>query len=92
MTVDARSDLFALGVVLYEMVSGSRPFQGDSGAALVSNILTQTPLPLTDRHPDVSWNLGRIVQPVSRKGPRQPVSDGQRCSQSAADTAQGDGR
>ncbi len=67
--VDARSDLFALGIVLYEMVSGSRPFQGDSGAALVSNILTQTPPPLTDRHPDVPRHLARIVQQCLEKDP-----------------------
>ena len=67
--VDARSDIFALGIVLYEMVSGGRPFQGDSGAALVSNILTQTPPPLTDRHPDVPRHLGRIVQQCLEKDP-----------------------
>ena len=67
--VDARSDLFSLGILLYEMVAGSRPFRGDSGAALVSNILKETPPPLTDRHPDVPRHLARIVQQCLEKDP-----------------------
>ena len=48
---DARSDLFALGVMLYEMLTGVRPFRADNRAALTAAILTETPPPASS----LSW-------------------------------------
>ena len=46
---DARSDLFALGAVLYEMVTGEAPFGGKSQASVIASILEKEPPPVTDR-------------------------------------------
>lgn len=67
--VDARSDLFSLGVVLYEMVSGQRPFKGESSAETASAILTSEPPPLTRFVNDLPGELQRIVEKLLHKDP-----------------------
>jgi TolB-like protein/Tfp pilus assembly protein PilF len=59
--VDARSDLFALGCVLYELVSGRRAFQGDTPADTLAQVLTRAPEPLSDSVPSLPTELSRIV-------------------------------
>jgi len=59
--VDQRSDVFSLGVVLYEMASGRRPFEGGSTAELASAILRDTPRALTELRPGLSSDLVRII-------------------------------
>lgn len=51
--LDHRSDLYSLGLVLYEMISGRFPFEGGSGAASLVQRLSQDPLPLAGRNPEV---------------------------------------
>jgi len=51
--VDGRSDLFSLGVVFYELLTGEKPFQGDSIATLMFNITTSSPVPIKELMPDL---------------------------------------
>ena len=59
--VDARSDVFSLGVVLHEAATGSRPFGGSSSAALVSAILRDPPPPIDARRDDLPGAFGRLI-------------------------------
>jgi eukaryotic-like serine/threonine-protein kinase len=69
MPLDARSDIFSLGAVLYEMATGRRPFAGGSAAELVSSILRDEPSPVTDLRPELPRQLGRILRHCLAKDP-----------------------
>jgi serine/threonine protein kinase len=70
-TVDRRSDIWALAVVLYEMVSGRTPFSGGSPAAIVHALLHDSPAPLTSLRADVPLELDRILAKALRKDPTE---------------------
>jgi len=76
--VDARSDIFAFGAVLYEMVTGRRAFQADSRAATLAAILHKEPAPPGDVSHDAPQDLDRLIARCLRK-------DRDRRFQSAAD-------
>jgi TolB-like protein/Tfp pilus assembly protein PilF len=67
--VDARTDLFAFGIVLYELASGGRPFAGATFADVASAILRDTPPALSTVRADVPDELGRIVMRCLQKTP-----------------------
>jgi non-specific serine/threonine protein kinase len=64
---DARTDLFSLGAVLYQMASGEMPFQGDTQAVVYEAILNRNPRPLAEVNPTLPAALGLILQKALEK-------------------------
>jgi eukaryotic-like serine/threonine-protein kinase len=65
--LDARSDLFSFGAVLYEMSTGQLPFRGESSGVIFHEILAVDPVPTADLNPDVPPKLGEIINKALEK-------------------------
>jgi serine/threonine-protein kinase len=65
--VDPRTDVFSLGILLYEMIAGRAPFWGESSTDVLAAILDKEPMPLARFSPDVPQELQRIVAKCLRK-------------------------
>jgi eukaryotic-like serine/threonine-protein kinase len=65
--LDARTDLFSFGLVLYEMATGKHAFKGDTGLALQKAILEQKPVPAREVQPDLPPQLGQILSKALEK-------------------------
>ena len=59
--LDLRTDIFSLGIILFEMATGQRPFHGESSAELVSSILRDTPPSVVELRADLPSELGRVI-------------------------------
>jgi serine/threonine protein kinase len=74
LKVDHRTDIFSLGILLYEMATGRRPFQGRSSAELASAILRDSPPEVGHRRTDLPEELGRAIGRCASGSPSFPSS------------------
>jgi len=68
---DTRTDLYALGIILYEMQTGSVPFHGDNALAVMHQHLTATPPLPRQSNPEIPPNLEAIIMKAVRKNPKE---------------------
>jgi serine/threonine-protein kinase len=67
--VNAQSDIFSFGIVLYEMVTGQRAFTGENAVDVIGAILHKEPTPLTQLAPELPHEIERIINKTLRKDP-----------------------
>src|SRR5579864_8019579 len=86
-TLDHRTDIFSLGVLLHEMATGRRPFEGTSSAELISSILRDSPPPVTESRKDLPSDLARVIRRCLEKDPRHRVQTARDVSNEFRDMA-----
>ena len=69
--IDARSDIFSFGVLMYEMVTGRRAFRGDSRLSTLAAVLNKDPVPASELVEELPRDLERIINRCLRKNPAQ---------------------
>jgi len=71
LPANARSDIFSIGIILYEMATGSLPFTGPNSSKLIASILRDTPVPPTRLNPRLPLRFGRIISSCLEKDPNE---------------------
>ena len=67
--LDGRSDLFSLGIILYSMLAGQKPFPGENATSVMFNITYKEPLPLTQLNPSLDPQLNHVIERALAKNP-----------------------
>jgi serine/threonine-protein kinase len=75
--VDGRSDIFSLGIILYELCAGERPFLGDSLGAVFQAITQAIPVPLSERNPEMPASFAEVVERCLRRNPADRFQSGE---------------
>ncbi|HEV8264445.1 MAG TPA: serine/threonine-protein kinase [Gemmatimonadales bacterium] len=83
--VDGRSDIYSLGIVLYQMLAGGPPFDGDSSASILAKQLTQDPPPLRRDRPDLSEELSFVLDRMLEKEPARRFQTAKELSRALID-------
>jgi serine/threonine protein kinase len=73
--IDARSDLFSLGVVLYQLSTGMLPFQGETAISVMSALIKETPTPVHEVNPEIPRKLSRLIEKLLSKLPEDRPSN-----------------
>jgi len=74
--VDGRSDLFSLGIILYELLTGERPFPGEAFGTIMHHVLKSAPVPPNELNFSVGAALGRVALKALAKAPHERYSSG----------------
>jgi eukaryotic-like serine/threonine-protein kinase len=77
--VDARTDIFSLGVVLYQMLTGKKPFQGETAMDIIAAILHQEAAPIRKSLPEAPAEMERIINKLLRKDPASVIKRSRMC-------------
>ncbi|MEW8507075.1 MAG: protein kinase [Candidatus Thiodiazotropha sp.] len=74
--VDGRSDLFSLGVILYQLITGEKPFVSETLTSLLMKIVQEDPAPIKDNKGEIPQSLIKIVEKLLNKKPEQRIQTG----------------
>ena len=87
-TIDGRSDLFSLGVVLYELLTGHKPFSGDSISSVIYRIVNEDPREASAVRPDLDPELSRLLKRALAKRPEDRFQSGEEFAAALRQAAQ----